>query len=101
MKHVLTEVSAEVAENRVAALIDGFAALVDGPVPDGLLRTELLRAADGRWRIQSLWRDRAALDAMREGTAEPAAPRLFRSVGSEPVLQVLLVEAGYTPADAP
>jgi hypothetical protein len=43
-------------------------------LPDGLVRTELLRGQDGTWRIQSLWRDRAALTAAREASERPAAP---------------------------
>ncbi|MDQ4213156.1 antibiotic biosynthesis monooxygenase [Microbacterium sp. ASV81] len=97
-EHVLTEVSAVVAAERESALIAGFAALLDQPLPDGLLRTELLRgsdAEDGRtWRIQTLWRDRQALDAMRASAEPPAAPALFRSVGAEPSLTVLTVAKG-------
>jgi len=49
-------------------------------VPDGLLRTELLRGQNGRWRIQTAWRDGAALDAMRAASEAPAALRLTWSV---------------------
>lgn len=92
--HVLTEVSATVAEEQEAALVDGFNVLLSQPVPDGLLRTELLHG-DGIWRIQTLWRDQAALDAMRAGSEPPAAPTLFRSVGATPTLTVLRVAAGH------
>jgi hypothetical protein len=85
---VLTEVSAVVAADREASLLAGYRDLLGQPMPDGLLRTELLRGQDGQWRIQTLWRDRAALDAMRAGPEPPAAPRLFREVGAEPVLTV-------------
>lgn len=85
---VLTEVRASVDPSHHEALVAGFEALLAQPRPDGLLRTELLHA-DGAWRIQSLWRDRDALAAMRSGTEEPAAPRLFRSVGARPELTIL------------
>jgi len=90
-EEVLTEVSARVPDTagRVSA---EFARLLDQPLPDGLLRTELLRGPDDEWRIQSLWRDQAALDAMRAGPEPPAAPSLFRRLGAEPVLRVLRVE---------
>jgi hypothetical protein len=44
------------------------------------------------WRIQTLWRDQQALDTMRAAPEPPAAPTLFRQVGAEPTLQILLVE---------
>ena len=90
-EEVLTEVSARVPDTagRVSA---EFARLLDQPLPDGLLRTELLRGPDDEWRVQSLWRDQAALDAMRAGPEPPAAPSLFRRLGAEPVLRVLRVE---------
>ena len=73
--HVLTEVRATLDPSRQDALIAGFEALLAEPRPDGLVRTELLHVG-GEWRIQTLWRDREALAAMRSSTAEPAAPRL-------------------------
>ena len=85
---VLTEVSAVVAPEREAALVAAYRELVAQPSPDGLVRTELLSGQDGRWRIQTLWRDRAALDAMRAAPDPPAAPRLFREVGADPALTI-------------
>ncbi|HET6877941.1 MAG TPA: hypothetical protein VFH38_10465 [Jatrophihabitans sp.] len=91
-EEILTEVSAHVpdASGNVAA---EFGRLLTAPLPDGLLRTELLRGSDDEWRIQSLWRDQAALDAMRSGPEPPAAPALFKRLGAEPVLRILRVEA--------
>jgi hypothetical protein len=86
--NVLTEVRAAVDPSREQALVAGFEALLAEPPPEGLLRTELLEA-DGVWRIQTLWRDREALAVMRSSTTEPAAPRLFRSVGADPELTVM------------
>jgi len=96
---ILTEVSAVVAEDHEDDLLAGFAALMDQQLPDGLLRTELLRGADGAWRIHSLWRDRAALDAMRASAEPPAAPALFRRVGADPTLSILVVADGRRFAD--
>jgi quinol monooxygenase YgiN len=95
MSQVLTVVSAAVADDRVNDLTAGFAALLAQPLPDGLLRTELLSAPSGEWRIHSLWRDRAALDAMRALPDPPAAPQLFRQVGADPTLQVYVVQAAH------
>ncbi|MFF7437082.1 hypothetical protein [Streptomyces sp. NPDC008122] len=85
---VLSEVSAVVAPEREADLVTAYRELVARPLPDGLVRTELLGGQDGRWRIQSLWRDREALDAVRAAPGGPAAPRLFRDVGADPALAV-------------
>lgn len=89
---VMTEVRSAVDGSREAELVAGFEALLAQPLPEGLVRTELLRGEEG-WRIQSLWRDRQALAAMRASTDEPAAPALFRSVGAEPELVILEVRA--------
>lgn len=87
-EQVLTEVRATVDRASEGRLVAGFLELLKSPVPDGLLRTELLRGPDRQWRIETLWRDRAALDVMRAGAEPPAAPQLFRSVGAEPALQI-------------
>ena len=89
---VLTEVAAQVVPERVPEVVPAFTALLRAGLPDGLVRTELLEGPDGVWRIQSLWRDQAALDAVRAGPAPPAAPTLFRSLGAEPTLTVLRVQ---------
>jgi hypothetical protein len=95
-RRVLTEVRATVDPSRREALVAEFEALLAEPKPDGLLRTELLEV-DGEWRIQTLWRDREALAAMRADAAEPAAPKLFRSVGAVPQLTIMDVCASTEP----
>jgi heme-degrading monooxygenase HmoA len=89
---VLTEVSAIVAAENERELITGFQELLGHAFPDGLLRTELLRTGT-HWRIQTLWRDRATLDAMRAASEPPAAPALFRRIGADPSLEILTVVA--------
>ena len=86
---ILTEVAARVDAQREEELLAGFHRLLQGPMPDGLVRTELLRGADGEWRIQTLWTSREALDAMRALAEPPAAPTLFRNVGADPHLPIL------------
>jgi quinol monooxygenase YgiN len=90
---VLTVVGATLDPGRDAAVREAFAELLTKALPDGLLRTELLAGREGRWQIQSLWRDRAALDAMRAGPEPPAAPALFTSLGGVPALEVFEVAA--------
>ena len=92
---VLTEVSAVVAIERQASLLAAYRDLLTQPMPDGLVRTELLQGQDGQWRIQTLWRDRAALHAMRDSAEPPAAPQLFRQVGADPVLTVFEVAESH------
>lgn len=92
---VLTEVSAIVAADQEELLLASYRDRLFQPMPEGLVRTELLRGDDGHWRIQTLWRDRAALDAMRAQPEPPAAPQLFRRVGADPVLAVIEVAASY------
>jgi quinol monooxygenase YgiN len=90
---VLTVVSATVRTEHQERLVEGFKELLASGLPDGLLRTELLQGPDNRWRIQSLWRDREALEAMRAGPEPPAAPTLFRDVDAEPSLEIWGVAA--------
>jgi hypothetical protein len=92
-EHIMTVVSAVVPEAREAELVAAFRGLLEQPLPDGLLHTQLLRGAEGGWRVESLWRDRAALEAMRAGSDPPAAPALFRGVGAQPTLAVFEVVA--------
>jgi hypothetical protein len=96
-EQILTSVSAKVDPSRDGELVDGFSALMDGTLPDGLVRSELLRGQDGTWRIQSLWRDRAALTAAREAGERPAALLLFERVGAEHAHEVFTVVASTTP----
>jgi hypothetical protein len=51
---IMTEVSAIVAGERADDVAAAFAELVQRPLPEGLLRTELLAGRDGEWKIQSL-----------------------------------------------
>jgi len=97
-QRILTDVSATVDPDRESELVAGFQELISGPVPDGLIRTDLLRGVDGRWRIQTVWRDRDALRAMRAASEPPAAPRLFHSVGADPSLQVYEVTLEHIPS---
>jgi hypothetical protein len=95
---ILTEVTATVDTNREPELVAGFRELLNSPLPDGLLRSELLHGQEGQWRIQTLWHDREALDALLAGPEPPPAGRLFRNIGAEPSLQVFEIEADHLAA---
>jgi len=87
---VLTVLEATVAPERADDLRAAYRDA--GALPPGLVRTELLRATNDptRWRIQTLWASRAALDAMRQA-GTPAGVLMFRSAGAEPTLTVFEV----------
>ncbi len=91
--NILTMVTAEVDESRAPELIAAYRTLLAEGLPDGLLETRLLGDGQGHWAIHSLWRDRAALDAMRASGEPPAAPTLFRRFSAEPALTVMPVLA--------
>jgi hypothetical protein len=82
MSHVVTSIDALVDPEREAELLAGFAAL-GSHKPEGLVRSELLRGQEGRWRIQTTWRDLESLLALRKSGEPPAALALLESVGAE------------------
>ncbi|HWJ21929.1 MAG TPA: antibiotic biosynthesis monooxygenase family protein [Gemmatimonadaceae bacterium] len=101
---VLTVLEATVAPERVADLRAAFEAAGAGRRPPGLVRSELLCDANvpTRWRVQTHWESRAALDAMRRQPGTPAGVLMFRAAGAEPALTVFEVTAslsGEAPAD--
>lgn len=92
MPQIVTAVDAVVAVDREQELLQGFAAMNAATSPDGLVRSELLRGQDGRWRIQTTWRDFDALMALRASGEPPAALRLLDSIGAEHSHAVFTVE---------
>src|SRR6266545_4995137 len=89
--NILTMVSADVDQSQAEELIAAYETLLADGLPDGLLETQLLGDGQGHWAIHSLWRDRAALDAMRAAPEPPAAPTLFRSFSADPALAIMSV----------
>ena len=53
---VITTIDTTIQPEREQELLDGFRQLNDGPKPDGLVRSELLRGQGGAWRLQTTWR---------------------------------------------
>ncbi len=94
---VVTAVDAKVDENREQELLQGYRQLKDAPRPDGLLSSELLRGQGGMWRIQTTWRDREALMALRKSGSPPAALELLDRLGAEHSHGVFTVEDSYVP----
>jgi hypothetical protein len=98
---VLTILEATVAPDRAIDLETAFRAAA-GQVPPGLVRSHLLCAGTdrSRWRIETLWQSRAALEVMRQSTATPAGVLMFRAAGAEPTLSVFDVTATIEAAPA-
>jgi quinol monooxygenase YgiN len=91
---VLTVLEATVSPDRTADLESAFRAAA-AQVPPALVRSHLLCASSDRtrWRIETLWQSRAALEAYRQTTATPAGLLMFRAAGAEPTLSVFDVSA--------
>lgn len=94
-KQIVTVVDAQVAADREADLLAGFARMVADAAPDGLLRSELLRGQDGAWRIQTTWRDMDAIAELRKAGYPPAALVLLDSVGAQHSHGWFTVEDGH------
>jgi hypothetical protein len=95
---VLTVVSSTVDPAQEERLAAAYQAVLDADLPDGVIVSALLRGDGDEWQIATLWRDRAALDAMRALMRDrpdlPAAPWVFREVGAESTLAVFDVING-------
>ena len=92
---IVTIVDAQLDPAHDAALLAGFAQLTASAWPDGLLRTELLRGQNGAWRVQSTWRDKETVIALRMAGVKPAALALFESLGATHTHAVFSVEQTY------
>ena len=89
MHHLVTVVEGRVPTERSGVFEAAYATLLTMPIPNGLITTQLLRdtADPDAWRIETVWRDRESIDAMRaQGT--PLAVKLFRDAGVEPSVSV-------------
>src|SRR5687768_3985673 len=87
---IVTILEANLEPGRESDLEAAYAhAIASDSRPAGLVRSELLRDAfdPTRWRIQTLWQSRQALEAMR-GTGTPAGILMFRSAGAEPTTSI-------------
>jgi quinol monooxygenase YgiN len=92
---VVTVIDANIASDREQMLLDGFRQIIEGTKPPGLLGSELLRGQNGEWRIQTAWRDREALLAVRGSGEPPAALALLDRLGAEHAHAVFTVELSH------
>lgn len=84
--------TATIPPEREGEFLAAFRELSQADKPEGLQRSELLRAKDGRWVIQSLWRDREAIAEARQGGRKPAALALLDSLGATHTHELFTVE---------
>ena len=84
MAQLVTIVSGTVPPERVTDVQDEYERSVADRLPPGLERTFLLQSEPGVIAIASVWRDRAALEAMIATGQEPLARRLIREAGGTP-----------------
>ena len=89
---MMAAVTATIPSEREGEFLAAFRELSSAGKPDGLQRSELFRATDGRWVIQSLWRDREAIAAARQGGRKPAALVLLDSLGATHTHELFTVE---------
>ncbi len=93
MPNVMTILEAHVATDKQAVLTAAYKRSV-AKLDAGIEQTFLAHSnADPTlWRIITVWRDRAALDAMRASGETPRGVLIFREAGAEPSLTVFVVE---------
>jgi len=92
---VVTATDAKIDSAREAELVAGFRAINDSEVPDGVVRTELLRGQNDLWRIQTTWRDLDSVRAVRASGKPPAMQNLLESLGAEATHDFFVIEASY------
>jgi hypothetical protein len=81
---ILSFVRGVVPAAAVGDVVERYRAGLADERPEGLEASWLLRGADGTVAVATLWRDPAALDALRASGEEPFARRLIREAGGSP-----------------
>lgn len=98
---IITVLEATVSLDRADALVSAYRQGITALEP-GLVETSLVRStADPTvWRIHTVWRDRDALQKMRESGQTPRGILFFRAAGAEPALSVFqMVAQAVNPDD--
>jgi hypothetical protein len=94
MSQVMSLVRGHVAGEALDEIRTRYAAGVSGDRPPGLEATWLLARSDGSVAVATIWRDRAAIDAMAATGEEPFARRLIREAGGTPTVEFFDVLEG-------
>jgi hypothetical protein len=92
----LSLVSAVIAPERHAEIIEAYHGIVEADLPPVIRETVLLVSDDGTVAIATVWTSREALEAVRHGPEEPFARRVLREAGGDPTAQFfdIAAEAG-------
>ncbi len=97
MPEIVSMVSAHIAPERIADVVEGFGAAVRAGMPERR-HTSLLRGDGGLMRIVTVWRSRDHLDRYLASVDKPFAVSLLESAGGETAVDVLeLVMDSNTP----
>ena len=88
MPEVVSMVSAHIAPERIADVVEGFGAAVRAGMPERR-HTSLLRGDGGLIRIVTVWRSRHHLDRYLASVDKPFAVSLLESAGGDTVVDVL------------
>ena len=88
MPEVVSMVSAHIAPERIADVIEEFGAALRAGLPEHR-HTSLLRGDGGLMRIVTIWRSRHDLDRYLAGVDKPFAVSLLESAGGDTVVDVL------------
>ena len=91
---ILTILEAHIDAGKESALQSAYATTIATSTrPPGLLRSQLIRDIfdPTRWRIQTWWESRQALEAMRASGVPPAGIVMFRAAGAEPSTSIFEV----------
>ena len=89
---VITILEAHVAEENWVAFQDDFKTRI-AHLPTQMSQTFLLQSSADQtlWQIVSVWKNREALEEMRNSGETPAGVVMFRNVGAEPKLSIFNV----------
>jgi len=89
LARIVTVLEAHLPPDQAPALLAAYRAAREKPLPPGLVHTELVHDLRDptRWRIQTWWTSREALEAMR-GAGTPEGVLMFRAAGAEPTLSI-------------
>ncbi len=90
---VMTILEARVEEAQWPALKAAYQAAINGELEPGLVRTDLIQSKQepALWRIQTVWRSQAALDAMRATGETPRGVLIFQAAEALAALSVFEV----------
>lgn len=92
---VMTILEAQVSPERWDALRESYETRARLPESGAIVESFLIQATEAAdtWRIVTVWRDREALEAMRNSGETPTGILIFRDADAEPHLTVFTVRA--------